>query len=1562
MSLTQSAQTHSAQPFATTTLQAELDLNQNLILEAPLGSGKSTRLAQWVSAQLNTQRYTSAQILVLCANASRRHAFEQRVLQQLQHSTSQLNIYTYSGWVRNALFLSWPQAEAILAQAQKPKTTREADPVETALNFAALMPTLAGFEESEWLLDLLLTQHKHRNLDAFATFKGNRTALKRQLIRRIRLRCENRLTRADMANRSVLLGEPGVQDTQALEQGFDLLTSRLRTLDMARQLDVFHHLLTQEQGMLAQWHREQLRVLVMDDIDETTPAQQTFAYWLAPSLSQLALAADVHGGSRRGYLNAYPYDWPKLKALAETQATRVANIAPRTDAIANIANQLLVNFRGDALRLEALTQTPAALSPSACLHYAPEAQTRVEQWDRVVQDVQQLIAQGCSPGQIALISPRADLLTTLPLVNRFKNAGLAVQVFSGTHRTQDDPYCAALIAMLVLAYRPIWLELQLPESGLYALCYHALGWGHLPGNLPAALGETIKQLTRLLHEPLWRIALPGLDDLPWPAEDAATRETGCAQARAAYQTLITWFETARAKPAEQAPDTPAHPQALSPQTEPEAPVGFLGAAYQAFALVMAPHAHPQERFENLKRLFDRFELRKPLYAHLQQLGLAEQNTPFERAWLRELAQGSGSIADNPEAPSTPDPNALLIATPQKLIDLEARRQIQCWLDAGDSNWARTDTAPLYNAWVHSPVLDWVQTQRNQTQKQAIETLLHTDLARCRAGHLVRTLALLCTQQIRVYNSALDDTGRELGVGPLLQAFNGPQAQTLRLPAQTLATLKATLRADQQNALAYQSGTMAITAVPGAGKTYITVALVLALLAQHPTLNPDQILVLTYMDAAAKTLTQRIKTRLTQLIPGLVSMAITSAMLPTVTTIHGLAYKLLTEHENALLINLDPAQINIADDTEKNRFLMQAAQLTLPPAAPEGAAGQMQAAGSQIMAQDWAKIAGKGIDHAKALGLTVPDIVRAAQSAIGPNAARLKNLAQTYDAYQRLLAEAGLLDFTDLILLATQLLETQPVVRAFYQQKFRFILEDEAQDSSRLLQRFIGLLCAPSPADASEPHGAPNLVRIGDTNQSITTTFTAAEPEVFRAFIANAQRVVQMTQSGRCAPEVMQLANHWLQTAQTQEPALEGAFMSTLLEPARITKPGAVTPDDYVIQNPALLHPITCTRFDTDAEELAGLTQHVAQWQQTHPATSTAVLLRFNKDVIRVTLALQQAGIQAVAIGDLPGQQNTWRWLAAWLQVLQSPAEAEHWQALYVCMQALNVLEAGQHSAETSQALLAALARLGPTVKTTLNPDVSTLTAKQRAFWLQLRFDWLDDFRQATRGDICALLIRAADRVLSNPVDLSNAYLAAQYLAQALQELPPDMSLRQTPLAFASVWLNALSQGAGRKKSFLTPDEPAFSSADASLKPVVVMSLHKAKGQEFDAVWMPMLTARNLPSAPSQVKLDDADKLTLALSSIKQTAAPEPAMTPEASNWQDALKQSQQAHQQAKIAEEARLAYVGFTRAKRALFLSTHANQMTQKGGKWAQKPALAYTLAEQWLNAAPQTHAPTHST
>ena len=90
------------------------------------------------------------------------------------------------------------------------------------------------------------------------------------------------------------------------------------------------------------------------------------------------------------------------------------------------------------------------------------------------------------------------------------------------------------------------------------------------------------------------------------------------------------------------------------------------------------------------------------------------------------------------------------------------------------------------------------------------------------------------------------------------------------------------------------------------------------------------------------------------------------------------------------------------------------------------------------------------------------------------------------------------------------------LRARLRARWPYILEDEAQDSSKLQEKTLNLLAG----------GRGNWVRVGDPNQSIYETFTTARPEYLRDFLQKGNvKARELPNSGRSTQSIINLANY-----------------------------------------------------------------------------------------------------------------------------------------------------------------------------------------------------------------------------------------------------------------------------------------------------------------------------------------------------------------------------------------------------------------------------------------------------
>ncbi|MDR1354745.1 MAG: UvrD-helicase domain-containing protein [Propionibacteriaceae bacterium] len=113
-------------------------------------------------------------------------------------------------------------------------------------------------------------------------------------------------------------------------------------------------------------------------------------------------------------------------------------------------------------------------------------------------------------------------------------------------------------------------------------------------------------------------------------------------------------------------------------------------------------------------------------------------------------------------------------------------------------------------------------------------------------------------------------------------------------------------------------------------------------------------------------------------------------------------------------------------------------------------------------------------------LVGPEEGKALAAKFGPQ----RHFGDAYLRYQDRLLAANALDFDDLLFYTEALLRTSESVRETYRRRFRHILVDEYQDTNLAQYELIHQLCA--PADPSNPAqvSAPELMVVGDSDQSI----------------------------------------------------------------------------------------------------------------------------------------------------------------------------------------------------------------------------------------------------------------------------------------------------------------------------------------------------------------------------------------------------------------------------------------------------------------------------------------------
>jgi DNA helicase-2/ATP-dependent DNA helicase PcrA len=248
-----------------------------------------------------------------------------------------------------------------------------------------------------------------------------------------------------------------------------------------------------------------------------------------------------------------------------------------------------------------------------------------------------------------------------------------------------------------------------------------------------------------------------------------------------------------------------------------------------------------------------------------------------------------------------------------------------------------------------------------------------------------------------------------------------------------------LNEKQIEAVKQIGGPVLIIAGPGSGKTRVLTHRVAYLISQG--VSAENILAVTFTNKAAGEMKDRIKK--------LISLeAKRDYKLPTIGTFHAVCAKILRFQAPALGWSRDFVIFDDKDSLVLIKKTMAELEISEEQFNPVAVRETISLAKSEII--DERDFASQAVDFFP------------------------KTVAKIYRGYQERLKKAQAFDFDDLIMLVIKLFELEPKILAKYQEKFKYILVDEYQDTNHAQYRLINLLA----------QKYRNLFVIGDEAQNI----------------------------------------------------------------------------------------------------------------------------------------------------------------------------------------------------------------------------------------------------------------------------------------------------------------------------------------------------------------------------------------------------------------------------------------------------------------------------------------------
>ncbi len=272
----------------------------------------------------------------------------------------------------------------------------------------------------------------------------------------------------------------------------------------------------------------------------------------------------------------------------------------------------------------------------------------------------------------------------------------------------------------------------------------------------------------------------------------------------------------------------------------------------------------------------------------------------------------------------------------------------------------------------------------------------------------------------------------------------------------------------------------ILAGAGSGKTRVLTTRI-AWLIQTGQVSPTGLLAVTFTNKAAKEML----TRLTAMLP-----INTRGM--WVGTFHGLCNRLLRAHHHEALLPATFQILDSADQLSSIKRLMKVMNVDDEKFPPK-----------QVMGY---------INSCKEEGLRANAV-----DAYDPHSQRMREIFEEYDKQCQ---REGVVDFAELLLRCYELLSRDKNIRQHYQERFKYILVDEFQDTNKLQYMWLKLFAG---IGKEEPNNC--IFAVGDDDQSIYA-FRGARVGNMRDFEVDfkVQNIIKLEQNYRSHSNILDAAN------------------------------------------------------------------------------------------------------------------------------------------------------------------------------------------------------------------------------------------------------------------------------------------------------------------------------------------------------------------------------------------------------------------------------------------------------
>ena len=520
-----------------------------------------------------------------------------------------------------------------------------------------------------------------------------------------------------------------------------------------------------------------------------------------------------------------------------------------------------------------------------------------------------------------------------------------------------------------------------------------------------------------------------------------------------------------------------------------------------------------------------------------------------------------------------------------------------------------------------------------------------------------------------------------------------------------------------------------------------------------------------------------------------------------------------------------------------------------------------------------------------------------------------------------LKQNGLLDYDDLLIYAYKTLSIDEQLREKFQNRYKYIFEDECQDSNEIQGKIIKLICEKNN----------NLVRVGDVNQSITGTFSSSDPRFFKEFMEEADHCYEMNMSNRSSADILELANNLVEFVcnDLEETECREALQQIEIETVEKGQGYKENPNPDKYQ-------INAMWYKTFEEEILQTVRYVKGLKLKYPEKSIGILVPYNSQLSQVSKVLEQEGLEFEELG--PNSKNKRRIIDNIAKIINFIINCDD---IEVLIDVLSSVFIKTDNREGKNDFLNILREYS--VEELLYSNV-----KDKPLIIDDKCEMYTTFKQGLNS-LVEILEHSTTKVdelilfIKEKLDLKGEEKSlVDYIAFYVRYITNEMPN-------ITLWeiYDVLSDNKSKVFNYMIDVVYEINGYEPQPGSITVCNYHKSKGMEWDCVFLLQLTQFHFPDNINQKF--QCDKWYLK-DKYKNTEAL-------INNQIDLIvngKLTQNYYKQTKIDiinEKIRLLYVGITRAKEMLIMmgSSYKSEEESKNTKKKQEPCLYLKILNQLI-------------